>query len=138
LSYNPLKKYHRPKREKAKQEDIGEGPIKECILGILSHWGQEGCSITEVLNSLGTLRSQRYDRVKGYLDDLHDLNLIDLKDLSHHRKNLQGYVLTEKGKRHLERYFDGEYKETRDVSQSLSKVTYSDMIRFWEKYQRQY
>jgi DNA-binding PadR family transcriptional regulator len=138
LPYNPLKEYQRPKREKHKQSDIGEGPIKVCILGILSHHGQEGCSITTILNSLGALRSQRQDRVTGYLDDLKERNLIDTKDLSHYRKNLQGYVITPDGNRHLEKYFDAEYKENRDVSQSLSEVSYLDMVKFWDKYHRQY
>jgi predicted transcriptional regulator len=134
LPHNPLREYQRPRREKHKQSDIGEGPIKECILGILSHHGQEGCSITTILNSLGALRSQRHDRVVRYLDDLKDLNLIDTKDLSRYRKNLQGYIIAEKGERHLERYFDKEYKETRDVSQSLSEVSYLDVKRFWDNY----
>jgi DNA-binding PadR family transcriptional regulator len=85
-----------------KRPDIGEGPIKECILGILSSH-PDGCSANRILRDLP--RTQSPDQLKTFLKDLEDRELIKKEDLSHFRQNLEGYKITEKGKKHLENYF---------------------------------
>jgi DNA-binding PadR family transcriptional regulator len=141
LPYNPLREYQRPRREKHKGSDIGEGPTKICILGIISYETDihAGCTVSWLMRDLGRwLRAQNQDRVGRFLDDLEHRELIEKIDMKEIRKGQKGYIITGKGKKRLEEYFSVEYREIRDISQSLSGTTYTDIKKFWEEHGRDY
>ena len=103
MPYNSSIKHLRPDRKKPKQSDIGEGPTKVCILGIISKESPGGCTISGLMNILGLyLRSQAQDRVGSFLHDLEYRELINKIDMPHISKNTKGYVITDTGKKRLE------------------------------------
>ena len=118
-----------------KRPDIGEGIIKVCILGILSSLPR-GCSANRILRGLP--RTQSPERLKIFLNDLKDRGLVEKTDLSDFRQNLEGYKITGDGMKFLDKYFNIEFKETRDIVESISEVNYLHLKEFWEKHGRQY
>jgi hypothetical protein len=127
--------------EKPKQSDIGEGPTKLCILGIVSRNSPTGSTVSGLMYLFGRyLRSQGQDRVGRFLAELEHRELIKKIDMPRATspKNTKGYVITDEGKRCLEQYFSIEFREIRDLSQPLKGKAFDDIKRFWHEYGKEY
>lgn len=59
-------------------------------------------------------------------------------DMSLTHKDTRGYAITDKGNKLLEEYFSIEFREIRDLSESLRGAAYVDVKKFWEKRGREY